>query len=217
VNAASTVRPFKTTRFDADRSVSLFSGSNEPVLAGARLRLQLLWLFEGVMNSALGRGLRRAALIVALTATSPLASQNPTPTSPSGPSPTSAQKNPDFNAAGDPNNQIQVVIPDTIPAIVDELRVRDARIRDLIGTGSFATIYLPAFEAKALALALDARRGELPSDAQPRVERAVQQLVRSAWLLDAFGDLGNKDQIRQAYEGFGEAVSQLDPIFPRTR
>jgi hypothetical protein len=173
---------------------------------------------SGIMRSALGpRGLTWAAITVALMAATPLASQNPSPPSASRPSPAGAQNNPDFNAAGDPNNQIQVVIPATIQGIVDELRVRDRRIRELIGTGSFATIYLPAFEAKALALALDGRRGELPTDVQPRVELAVQQLVRSAWLLDAFGDLGNKDQIRQAYEGFGDAVSQLDPTFPRTR
>ena len=124
-----------------------------------------------------------------------------------------ASSNPDFNAAGNPNNQIQVVIPDSIEAMVREVSARNQKIRDLIDKGSFAEIYLPAFEAKALALAIDEHSGQLPPEKRQDADAAIRQLVRSAWLLDAFGDIGNRQQIVDTYASFGSAVSTLESLF----
>jgi hypothetical protein len=120
---------------------------------------------------------------------------------------------PGLQRGGNPNNQIQVVIPDSIEAMVREVSARNQKIRDLIDKGSFAEIYLPAFEAKELALAIDEHSGQLPPEKRQDADAAIRQLVRSAWLLDAFGDIGNRQQIVDTYASFGSAVSTLESLF----
>jgi hypothetical protein len=44
---------------------------------------------------------------------------------------------------------------------------------------------------------------------------AVSKLVRTAYLLDAFGDLGNKQQIADAYTRFAAAVQEIVSAFPK--
>jgi len=39
--------------------------------------------------------------------------------------------------------------------------------------------------------------------------------VRTAWLLDAFGDIGNRQQIEDAYRQFASAVAELTEIFAK--
>ena len=63
---------------------------------------------------------------------------------------------------------------------------------------------MPAFQAKDLALALDEHKKELSADRQRVAEPAIARLVRSAYLLDAFGDLGNKQQISRPTSMFVE-------------
>ena len=99
--------------------------------------------------------------------------------------------------------------------MIAELRARNDQIKGLIDRGQFAAVYVPAFQAKDVALALDAHRSELPPDLQKVVEPAVNRLVRSAYLLDAFGDLGNKQQIVEAYARFAVAVTDIESAFPK--
>jgi hypothetical protein len=80
--------------------------------------------------------------------------------------------------------------------------------------GAFAAIYVPAFQAKDLALALDEHKKELSDDRQRVAVPAIARLVRSAYLLDAFGDLGNKQQILEAYDRFSSAVKEIESAFP---
>ena len=54
---------------------------------------------------------------------------------------------------------------------------------------------MPAFQAKDLALALDEHKNELTPERRKVAEPAIAKLVRAAYLLDAFGDIGNKQQI----------------------
>jgi hypothetical protein len=95
-----------------------------------------------------------------------------------------------------------------------QLRVRTDQIRAFIDKGSFAAIYVPAFQAKDLALALDDHVRTLPAERRKVVAPAITKLVRSAWLLDAFGDIGNKQQISEAYEKFVEAANDIHSSFP---
>ena len=73
---------------------------------------------------------------------------------------------------------------------------------------------MPAFEAKELALTIEVRRTEVPSNTRSAAADAVKRLVRAAWLLDAFGDLGNRRQIGAAYADFVDAASRLGALFP---
>jgi hypothetical protein len=112
------------------------------------------------------------------------------------------------------NALIPVPIPETVPEIMAQLRTRTDQIRTFIDRGSFASIYVPAFQAKDLALALDARKDTIPADKRKIAQPAIAQLVRSAYLLDAFGDLGNKQQIVDAFAVFAAAVKDIESSFP---
>ena len=66
------------------------------------------------------------------------------------------------------------------------------QIRDLIQKGDFGAVWVPAFQARDLAIALEGRLDQLPAGRRELAEPAIKRLVRTAWLLDAFGDLGNQ-------------------------
>jgi hypothetical protein len=108
---------------------------------------------------------------------------------------------------------IPVPIPETVPEIAAQLRTRTEQIRSLIDKGSFGSVYVPAFQAKDLALALEAKKDSLPPAKQKVAIPAIAQLVRSAYLLDAFGDLGNKQQISDAFDLFAAAAKDIDSSF----
>jgi hypothetical protein len=112
---------------------------------------------------------------------------------------------------------VTLPIPDTVPEMLAQLRTRTEQIKQFIDKGSFASIYVPAFQAKDLALALEAHKNELPAERRKVAEPAFSKLVRSAWLLDAFGDIGNKQQIASAYTKFVEAANDIQSAFPPQR
>jgi hypothetical protein len=100
-------------------------------------------------------------------------------------------------------------IPATVPEILALLRTRSDQIHNLIDKGLFGEVYVPAFQAKDLAVALEARHMSLPNDRRQRSEAALATVVRDAYLLDAFGDLGNKQQISDAYTDFAAATTEV--------
>lgn len=100
-------------------------------------------------------------------------------------------------------------IPATPDAIVGEILARDTKIQELIRTGAFTEVFIPALEAKELALALEPHLGGLPAPSQRRVESAVKAVVRAAWLLDWYGDLGNRVRVNEAYGVFGPAIAEI--------
>jgi hypothetical protein len=112
---------------------------------------------------------------------------------------------------------VPLPIPDTVPEILAQLTTRTDQIRAFIDKGTFAAIYVPAFQAKDLALALDEHKGELTPERRKVAEPAISKLVRSAYLLDAFGDIGNKQQISEAYARFVEAEKDIRAAFPQSQ
>jgi hypothetical protein len=125
-----------------------------------------------------------------------------------------ASGSPSVSATGLDPGLIPLPIPDTVPEMLAQLSERTEQVRRFIDQGSFASVYVPAFQAKDLALALDARTSELPPERRAAVEPALKRLVRSAWLLDAFGDIGNKEQLTQAFMQFAVAVKEIEAAFP---
>ena len=107
---------------------------------------------------------------------------------------------------------INVPIPGTLDEIVAEIGVRDRRIRELVDAGRFVDIWLPAFEAKDLALALNSYGPGMPTYKRRNLDPVIKQLVHAAWMLDSFGDLGNRDQVTAAYARFSSAVTALDAL-----
>jgi hypothetical protein len=104
-------------------------------------------------------------------------------------------------------------IPDTIPEILALIKTRDGEIRDLIRQGNFAAVWVPAFQAKDLAVALEPHIGHLQPAARDAAEPALQRLVRYAWLLDSFGDVGNRQQVEEAYAAFARATIDVATAF----
>ena len=108
---------------------------------------------------------------------------------------------------------IAAPIPETVPAILADLKIRNDEIRQLIRDGNFGAVWVPAFRAKDLAVALEPHIGHLTPADREAAEPALQRLVRFAWLLDSFGDLGNRQQVEDAYAAFGSAVTDVAAAF----
>jgi hypothetical protein len=108
---------------------------------------------------------------------------------------------------------VPLPIPDTVGEIVGQLTTRSDQVGELIRRGDFTAVYVPAFQARDLAIALESRLGELAAAKREAAEPAITRLVRTAWLLDAFGDLGNRQQITDAYAIFTSAVADVVAAF----
>jgi hypothetical protein len=98
-----------------------------------------------------------------------------------------------------------------------ELRKRHAEIAELIKKGDYGAIWVPAFQAKDLAVALEPHVGHLGVQERSHAEPALADVVRTAWLLDSVGDTGNAEQVGDAYTAFTLAVSRLLTAFEPAR
>jgi len=110
---------------------------------------------------------------------------------------------------------VPLPIPDTVPEILGQLRTRSTQIKGFIDRGLFGDVYVPAFQAKDLAIALASKEETLAADRRSVIEPAIAKLVRASYLLDAFGDIGNKQQISEAYAKFVEAAKDITASFPQ--
>jgi hypothetical protein len=109
--------------------------------------------------------------------------------------------------------RIQPDVPESASEIATEIVTRDGQIVDLIARGAFTEIFIPALQAKELALALQQRGTALPAAMNNRVRIAVRHLVRAAYLLDWYGDLGNKNDVDDAYQVFGASVNEIAAVY----
>ena len=109
--------------------------------------------------------------------------------------------------------RIRPQIPERTSEIVGGIQARDREIIDLVTRGAFTEIFIPALQAKELALALHDRAETLPERARNDVRIAIRSLVRAAWLLDWYGDLGNKQQVNDAYDVFGSSVAEVSRVY----
>jgi hypothetical protein len=95
-------------------------------------------------------------------------------------------------------------IPRTPDEIYSEIRRRNDRLQELIRKGSWPDLYIPALEAKDLVLALS------KVESERGIAIPAKKLVRAAWLLDNYGDLGNRVEVESAYRLFDEAIRELE-------
>jgi hypothetical protein len=143
-------------------------------------------------------------------ATPTMTNAAPPPAAPATP----ASLMPDASGGIDPA-LVPLPIPETVPEMLSQLKARTEQVGALIDKGIFAAIYVPAFQAKDLALALDQHKNALSPEHRRIAGPAISRLVRSAYLLDAFGDIGNKQQISEAYAKFVEASKDIQSAFPQ--
>ena len=112
--------------------------------------------------------------------------------------------------------RIRPRIPERTLDIVTGIGARNDEIERLVAEGRFTEIFIPALQSKELALALGERAEALPVEGRNQVRIAVRSLVRAAWLLDWYGDLGNKQQVSEAHDVFSEAVRGINQVYEGT-
>jgi Heavy metal binding domain len=104
-------------------------------------------------------------------------------------------------------------VPDDLGEVLKLLDERVTVIGDLVRKGAFSEVWVPAFQAKDLALSLDARTRTLPLAKRAVATDGVERLVRAAWMLDASGDTGNRNEVEQAYGAFASAAREVAATF----
>ena len=114
--------------------------------------------------------------------------------------------------------RIRPDIPELTNELVDEVALRSQQLQELVATGRFTELFIPALQGKELALILETRPEveNLPIRRRNDLRIAVRHLVRAAFLLDWYGDLGNKQQVSGAYDVFARAVNQITEAFNPT-
>src|SRR5262249_41796427 len=96
-------------------------------------------------------------LTTAPASSTPSTSSSPTPTPTAG-TPPAGSPPPLLEIAPSAVDAalVPVPIPETVPEMLVQLRTRNEQIKMFIERGAFASVYVPAFQAKDVALALDA-------------------------------------------------------------
>ncbi len=112
--------------------------------------------------------------------------------------------------------RVRPTIPELTTDVLAEINARDVTLQTLIREGRFTEIFIPALQAKELGLALLDRGDELPLRQRNDVRIAVRHLVRAAYLLDWYGDLGNKQQVSGAYDVFTSAAHTIVDTYEDT-
>jgi hypothetical protein len=97
---------------------------------------------------------------------------------------------------------------------LSELKSRSAEVAALLKSGTLGAIYVPALQAKDLALEIQAKQ---PASAQEAIEASVRQIVLTAYQLDNFGDLGDAAQAQEAFGRMDAAIAQLDSLISGQR
>lgn len=108
-------------------------------------------------------------------------------------------------------------VPDNSSEIRRLLGERMSLIGELVRKGAFSEVWVPAFQAKDLALALDVRTRTLPQASRAKATMAVEQLVRAAWMIDAAGDTGNRAEVEGAYAALSRAAADVARIYEAAR
>ena len=109
--------------------------------------------------------------------------------------------------------RIRPEIPTSQREIVAEIVTRDQEAQELISGGAYTALFLPALQAKHLALGLNDHWDQLSTADQDALRIAVRGVVRGAWLLDLHGDSGNKIEVDKAYRIFGESIGEIRRIY----
>jgi len=99
-----------------------------------------------------------------------------------------------------------LALPSATEQMVVEILARVRRVEELMRRGAWTELYIPALEAKTLALALRER-------ADRDLDLPVKRIVRAAWLLDLYGDQGNRAKVESAYELFRLGVQELEAAY----
>jgi hypothetical protein len=110
-------------------------------------------------------------------------------------------------------------IPSSAREILAELNARNLELSEKIEQGApLGEYWFPALRTKDLAMALvNDHLTEIPSRQRTAAENAVDRLLRAAYAIDNFGDLGDRERILSAHDAFVLAVNDLRSAYASIR
>ena len=101
-------------------------------------------------------------------------------------------------------------------ALLADLKARRAEVESLVENGSFAAVYVPALQAKDIALQIQVRHADSRID-QDALEASVKLIVVAAYQLDNYGDTGDGEKVRDAFTTLTAGVGALDSLLAGVR
>ncbi|HEX7794172.1 MAG TPA: heavy metal-binding domain-containing protein [Vicinamibacterales bacterium] len=104
-------------------------------------------------------------------------------------------------------------LPSGTPELLAELTKRAGDVEQLVNEGNLSQVWLPATATKTVALVLETHANSLPERQRVAVSDSVKRVVTSAWELDAYGDLGDRKKITEAYQRMATAVGDLKAAY----
>jgi hypothetical protein len=104
-------------------------------------------------------------------------------------------------------------LPSGTPELLAELAKRAGDVEALVNEGNLSQVWLPATATKTVALVLETHATSLPERQRVAVSDSVKRVVTSAWELDAYGDLGDRRKITDAYQRLATAVGDLKAAY----
>lgn len=104
-------------------------------------------------------------------------------------------------------------LPTTPAGIAEQIGLREKRINEFMQAGQYGQLFIPALEAKELALRLEAHIATLPPAERPSLNGAVKDIIRGAWLLDMYGDLGNRLKVQESFKIMEPGIAVLTQRF----
>lgn len=107
------------------------------------------------------------------------------------------------------NAPIAPVAPVAPSSLLSDLKARGAEVESLLKSGTLGAVYVPALQAKDLALEIQATQPEATRDA---LEPTVKQIVVAAYQLDSYADIGDADKAQEAFRSLNTAIVQLDSL-----
>ena len=158
-----------------------------------------------------------AAAARATTATRPPAATPAAPPVEKSAVPAAAATSPAPAGAPEPGALDVVPVPSAMNEILAQLQLRRRHVGELIDAGNLAAVWVPAFQAKDLAVALEQHVLHLDAPRREGAADALARIVRFAWLLDAIGDIGDRRQLVEAHAAFSRAVDDVSQAFPGGR
>ena len=113
----------------------------------------------------------------------------------------------------------QEPIPMDAREVLAELTARSQELTRKIEEGApLGEYWVPALRTKDLALALvNEHLNQIPLSRRPGAEDAAGRLLRAAYAIDNFGDIGDREKILSAYDSFVLAANELRSAYASIR
>jgi Heavy metal binding domain len=115
--------------------------------------------------------------------------------------------------AVDGATRLAMDVPADPGGVLKMLVERREAVKEIVARGGFTEVWVPALQAKELALALEMFAREFPERRRGEVEAATKQIVLAAFRLDAAGDRGEREEVQKASTSLVTAVDTMETVF----